>query len=256
MKIWERYAEYAIIGGLFWAGMLLIMINNGMAQYVIDHFPELKIPNSGWSGDLSSNALSAIGVIVIFSTGLLIDAISPSIFSLLEIYLFREYINRNNYDAVYEFIAQSSSPTTQAHLNKIAKSSIFFTRYHNWVTTKYYYSSVIAKITAYCLEKADSGLLEEIKDRLNLWRTGRALGAAVGLIGLMMTLSLIDGSLAPQSSSTGLLIIANGVLWLLSFLLVIGQYGRMLHTLFSAIEVLRLLPKTPHQVTSPQDDIS
>lgn len=249
MKIWERYAEYAIIGGLFWAGMLLIVFfslsSGGSQHWIADALKSFEGLKSSLSGaqfefltDLSSNSVSAIGVIIIFSTGLLIDAISPSIFSPVEIYIFKQYITRNNYEAVYDFIIKSSSQKTQGHLAAMAHGSILSTRYQQWVTTKYYYTSIMAKITAFCLEKAESGLLEELKDRLNLWRTGRALGAAVGLIGLVMTLSLIEGTLGVQGGSTGLLVVANGVLWLLSFLLVIGQYGRMLHALFSAVEIL------------------
>jgi hypothetical protein len=255
MKIWERYAEYAIIGGLFWAGMLLIVFfslsSMGSQHFIADALKSFESLKSSLSGaqfefltDLSSNSVSAIGVIIIFSTGLLIDAISPSIFSPVEIYIFKQYITQNNYQTVYQFIVQSSSPQTKVHLAALAQGSIFSTRYQRWVTTKYYYTSIMAKITAFCLDRAESGLLEELKDRLNLWRTGRALGGAVGLIGLVMTLSLIEGTLGVPNGGMGLLVVANGVLWLLSFLLVIGQYSRMLHALFSAVEVLHLPAET------------
>lgn len=250
MKVWDRYAEYAIIGGLFWISMFIAatIVKTGDGNTIsfwkswIENFSAI-LPDSG-SGAFSviTSLLSALGVIAVFCTGMLIDIISPYFFILFEILYFKRYFLEKNcsyIEKVFKGDKSSSMYTDYVLFN----TSPTFKNFAQWQSQRRRYTKLLTLLTSYCLKNSESGMLEDLKDRLILWKTGRALGGSIFLLALTINLLLVIPKLEFDKTLIGLLsIFGIGfliiMLGILSILFAIGPYLRMCNTLKSVIYLI------------------
>ena len=87
MKISDRFTDYGLIGGLFWVFQFIIW-------FVWSGIPALKVFDTFVAdfGRISGSAATltaAVGVIAVFSTGLLLDVVGAFAFRSYEMLLFK-----------------------------------------------------------------------------------------------------------------------------------------------------------------------
>jgi hypothetical protein len=244
MKVWDRYAEYALIGGLFWIGMFIAaaMIVSDQANAINSLLNSVnniltKLP-PGVSSDLLpviTSLLSALGIIAVFCTGMLIDIISPIFFTPFEIYYFKRFLLEKNCNHIEKIFEGDKSSSMYTDYVLFSTTPILFSKnkhFSQWPKQRHRYIKLFALMTSYCLKNSETGVLEDLKDRLVLWRTGRALGGSIFLLAIVINCLLIVPTAGlDKHILNGILIII--ALWILSGLLAMGQYIRMCNTMRS-----------------------
>jgi hypothetical protein len=249
MKVWDRYAEYALFGGLFWIGMFIaaamivsdktIAIDEStvsLLNSVIDILTKLPAGVSGVLFPVITSLLSALGIIAVFCTGMLIDIISPIFFTPFEIYYFKRFLVEKNCNHIEKIFEGDKSSSMYTDYVLFSTTPILFSKnkhFSQWPKQRHRYIKLIALMTSYCLKNSETGVLEDLKDRLILWRTGRALGGSIFLLAIIINCLLIvpTAGFDKRIILIGFLIII--VLWILSGLLAMGQYIRMCHSMRS-----------------------
>jgi hypothetical protein len=250
MKVWDRYAEYAIIGGLFWIGMFIAVASTGIVDRIAIVGNTASLLNSGISllnqnqfsteskqalYSVITSLLSALSIIAVFCTGMLIDVISPIFFTPFEIFYFKRYLVEKNCNYVEKVFEEDKSSSMYTDYVLFSTSPILFSRhkyFSQWPTQRHRYIKLLALLISYCLKNSETGVLEELKDRLVLWRTGRSLGSSIFLVAIIINcLSIVPSRGIDKHLLIGFFIII--ALWIVSGLLAMGQYMRMCHTLRS-----------------------
>lgn len=241
MKVWDRYAEYAIIGGLFWIGIFIAASTNDTVKNIAfeaiksSFFIEVPLEARTALFPVITSLLSALGIIAVFCTGMLVDVISPIFFTPFEIIYFKRYLVEKNCSYLEKVFEGDKSSSMYADYVLFSTTPILFSRYKHfaqWPKQRHRYIKLFALLTSYCLKNSESGVLEDLKDRLVLWRTGRALGGSIFLLAIIINCLVIVPTVGfDKHILIGILIII--ALWILSGLLAMGQYIRMCNTLRS-----------------------
>jgi hypothetical protein len=94
MQIGSRFTEYGLTGGFFWICQLFVIWWGGQAQAVLSHLSNVQkqIPND--FSPVASTALSALAIITVFVTGLVLDLLA-AYFPLPEMRVFWQHLVRN-----------------------------------------------------------------------------------------------------------------------------------------------------------------
>lgn len=245
MKVWDRYAEYAIIGGLFWIALFIAVsfVDKSsfleMVSKTLIKFSEHPAMSNPSLTNAITSFFSTLGVIAVFCTGLLIDIISPIFFTPFEIFYFKRYILEKNCSYIEKVFEGNKSSSAYTDYVMFSTTPILFykTKYFTqWQSQRHRYIKLLTLLTSYCLKNSESGMLEDLKDRLVLWRTSRALGGSVFLLALIINCLMLVPDLDFKEILIGFLTII--VLWILSGLLAMGQYIRMCNTLKSVMYLI------------------
>lgn len=252
MKLWERYAEYGLIGTFFWVSFLLALWAN--QQTILAHQDGMEalvratlhlLNQDGFKSDTTSAILSALGITGVFCTGLLIDLISPVFFIPLEIFYFKRYVVTKDADTLDQIFAPLLGTRLYQEYEKFVSMPIVTaTQFYNWMHQRHRYTSILTHITVYCLRHCDGGLKEYLEDRITLWRTGRALGGAGFIVAFMVNVFIMSA----RQQSLGNFIIGVGtilVLWLVSGIFALGQFTRLCHTVRAIVHMQDHAPDEP-----------
>jgi hypothetical protein len=74
MQIGSRFTEYGLTGVFFWICQILFLAYSGQAKTLLSHLStvqQLQIPL--WISQIGATAISALAIIPVFVTGLLLD---------------------------------------------------------------------------------------------------------------------------------------------------------------------------------------
>ncbi|MGC2164537.1 MAG: hypothetical protein WA632_00830 [Gallionella sp.] len=253
MKGWDRYADYAIVGGLFWIGMFVtsvasIYFNVGSSDNLIkliatvDALQATHLINLHDSifDSIFSSMLSALGVIAVFCTGMLIDLVSPAFTAPFEIYYFKRFTLERECGFIEKVFKGDTTSSMFRDYELLATTPILFYKGNNfnqWFMQRRRYTKVLRLLITYCLQNSEAGVLEELKDRLVFWRTGRALGGSIVLVALTVNVLLMfSKNIDLRHQLAGIALLA--VLWGISGVFVMGQYTRMCNTLKSIMYLI------------------
>jgi hypothetical protein len=253
MKDWGRYADYAIVGGLFWIGMFVtsltsIFFNVGSTDNLIDliaaidklQATHLKDLHGSIFDSIFTSMLSALGVIAVFCTGMLIDLISPAFTAPFEIYYFKRYTLEKECDFIDRVFRGDTTSSMYQDYRLLATTPILYhkgSNFRQWFMQRRRYTKIFRLLISYCLKHSDAGVLEELKDRLVFWRTGRSLGGSIVLVALTFNvLLMLSKDIDFRYQMEGLILLA--VLWGISGVFVMGQYTRMCNTLKSIMYLI------------------
>lgn len=247
MNISTRITEYSITGGLLWVNLFLFAT---LLHLPLDHV-SLAAASHVWGGWIESLAplkealedalpaalqnslgtlLGALMIIVIFFSGIVLDLIGPLFFVPFELYFFRKMLVQKNrswldglMEADGEFIARD--------YQMFAAGRVVDWRHpFAWFEQRRCYHKISAFLLAHIMACSQSAALEELMDRMHLWRTSRAVSTSTVVLAVLLTF----GPLAPLArgfeNDPKQWLVATVVpilLTLISAIITLGTYSRM-----------------------------
>lgn len=253
MKGWDRYADYAIVGGLFWIGMFVtsvasIYFNVGSSDNLIKliatvdtlQLPQLNNLHGSIFDSIFTSMLSALGVIAVFCTGMLIDLVSPAFTAPFEIYYFKRFTLEKECGFIEKIFKDDTNSSMFKDYELLATTPILYypgNNFNQWFLQRRRYTKILRLLISYCLKNSEAGVLEELKDRLIFWRTGRALGGSIVLVALAFNVLLMaSDSIDLRHQFVGIILLV--LLWAISGVFSMGQYTRMCNTLKSIVYLI------------------
>jgi len=94
MQIGSRFTEYGLTGGFFWICQLLFLVYSGQAKTLLSNLSSVKLDPTSWISQIGPTAISALAIIAVFVTGLLLDLFAVY-FRPMEMRVFRQHLVRN-----------------------------------------------------------------------------------------------------------------------------------------------------------------
>lgn len=247
MNISTRITEYSVTGGLLWVNIFLFAT---LLNLPLDHI-NLASATQVWSNwilaltplkatleaalpsALQSSfgaLLGALAIIVIFFSGILLDLIGPLFFVPFELYFFRQSLVQKNrvwlddvIDANREFIGDD-------YQRFIAGKVVDWKHPLVWFEQRRCFHKISAFLLAHIMLTSRDAALNELMDRVHLWRTSRAISTSMVVLAVLLTF----GPLAPLTkgfeADPRQWLIATVIpllLTLISAAITLGTYSRM-----------------------------
>jgi len=279
MQFIRRFADYGLTGGFFLICQLVVLWPFGYLSTIVDKLQALPIPSltdTSLVGPIFTGFAGALGVIAVFVVGLLLDLFA-SYFRPLEMRVFARHLSRNSdwlinlveahkvYCATdYETIQRAfpdASITREYLANFRAGFDVFMfwnrKRRERYVSTikrswawglGWPYERLWSFFTSYIVVLSGSAQLTVLVDQYSLWRTARAMAAALVLISMEIGLALMWVAFSPSLASPTphlssplklnfLVMVVTWALTALSIYITLGTYSRLCFTLFSLVYV-------------------
>lgn len=257
---WERYADHGIVGTAFWMTAALC------GAVYLDDLREVALMQRLWGivstqlgaaaqqGDLMSSLVTVLSITMVFTTGLLIDVISPYLVRHFEIAHFRRHVVRKDHALLVNLLERNHDPELLSDLDA------FLPRQQPWrdwlpsnPATQRRYNRLVTYLIAHCTNVATDRLQELFAEQCSLWRTARAIGGAIILPGLLLDLLLIahqfqslqgNPHAAAQALAPKVLLVL--ALLLLGNVLARSQFARLCNAMRTVILLDRGAPSAAH----------
>ena len=241
MQISSRFTEYGLTGGFFWICQLFVIWWFGQPHAVLSYLSNVQkqIPH-GFSS-VGSTALSALAIIAVFVTGLLLDLLAVY-FRRMEMDVFWQHLVRNQ-DWLSRLITEHKSYCESdyeelkrwhdtASEKKIRLRPVAGLKQH--LKNASAYERLWSFFTSYVLVLSGSTELGLMVDQYHLWRTGRAVSVVLVIVNLEAGFlpKLLH---APTLPWLGLLLPL--VLLLFAWMITRETYSRLCFTLFALVYV-------------------
>lgn len=243
MNISTRITEYSITGGLLWVNVLLfatlanilpgaITLDNAAVVWGawIEALEPLKatleraLPPA-LQGSLAT-LLGALLIIVIFFSGILLDLIAPLFFVPLELFFFRKWLiekNRGWLDA----LAEAHRDFIRADYYRFVGGRVIDWRHPlAWFEQRRCFHKLSAFLLSHIMVSSPGAALDELTDRIHLWRTSRAISTSIVVLGCLLNFT----SVIAQKNAAGVALISVGIplaLFLASYVITLSTYSRM-----------------------------
>jgi len=247
MNISTRITEYSITGGLLWVNVFLFAtllelsvggINLNAASKVwatwiaamapLKRTLEMALPAALQSS--LGTLLGALVIIVIFFSGIVLDLIAPVFFVRVELYFFRKCLVQKNRGWLDRLIAANGEFIAADYQTFVGGRVIDWKHPFAWFEQRRCFQKISAFLLSHIMVFSQASALEELMDRIHLWRTSRAISTSMVVLAVLLTFS----PLAPLSRGLGndprLWMIATVIpllLTLISGLITLGAYSRM-----------------------------
>ncbi len=195
---WERYADHGIIGTAFWmtTGLCGVLYLDDLKQIAVLQrlwgVITQQLGTAAQLGDLVSSLLTVLSITMVFSTGLLIDVISPYLVRHFEIAHFRRHFVRTDHDLLVDLMARNHDPELLPDIEA------FMPQQHAWqdllpstAATQRRYNRLVTYLIAHCTNVATDRLQDLFNEQCSMWRTARSIGGAIILPGLVLDVLLI-----------------------------------------------------------------
>ena len=248
MNISTRITEYSITGGVLWVNVFLfatlfslslhqqaITIANGMHVWSawIGALTPLKtgldaLPESlqGSIGTL----LGALAVIVIFLSGILLDLISPVFCVPFELYYFRKWLVAENRGWLDPLIAANGEFIAAEYGVFVGERLMDWKHPLAWFKQRRYYNKLASFLLSHVMIFSQGAALDDLMDRVHLWRTSRAISTSMVVLGVLMNFTPLAPLANNGDSAAGAALITMGIpllLFAVSATITIGTYSRM-----------------------------
>lgn len=261
MQISSRFTEYGLTGGFFWICQLLFLVYTGQAKPLVSYLSKMvpeKIDPS--ISQIGSTAISALTIIAVFVTGLLLDLLAVY-FRPTEMRVFNQHLVRNRdwlgrliadhksyCEADYEEFERKFGETSLAK-DTMAGFGVFLfwnrQRRQRYVAAMKRgwgwglgrpYERLWSFFASYVLVESRSSQLSLMMDQYYLWRTGRTV--SVSLVILFLEIQFLNYVPSCRSAQPYLLqFFLPLALSTLSILITREMYSRLCFTLFALVYV-------------------
>ncbi len=209
MNISTRITEYSITGGLLWVNVFLFVTLLELSEGSIN----LNAASKVWATWIAAMAplkatlemalpaalqsslgtlLGALVIIVIFFSGIVLDLIAPLFFVPIELYFFRKWL------------VQKKHPMA-------------------WFEQRRYFQKISAFLLSHIMVFSQAAALEELMDRIHLWRTSRAISTSMVVVAVLLTFGPRGVAHHPWMIATVVPLLVT----LISALITLGTYSRM-----------------------------
>jgi hypothetical protein len=257
MQIGSRFTEYGLTGGFFWICQLFVLAYSGQAKTLLSHPSTLqqleKMPS--WISQIGATAISALAIIAVFVTGLLLDVFAVY-YRPMEMRAFHKHLVRNR-DWLGRLIADHKGYCeadyeefeSQFRGKSFAKGMMAgFDAFFFWNRQRRQRYVAIVKDTwrarpyerlwsffaSYVLVESGSSQLSLMMDQYYLWRTGRAVSTALLIVFLEIQFLIMSrGSEIPFLVGFVLPLAVTA----LAMVITLGTYSRLCFTLFALVYV-------------------
>jgi hypothetical protein len=196
MKDTVRFGEYTLFGGILWLFVacfttIISLINTPETTVSISATIALWMewiqPIINESTHTAIKSLgTAIFVVVLFLTGLLLDILSEYYFAPYEALHFRHWILKDHrswldtlVDRYPEFIEKEYKQFLEQPFLSWKEPKNWFKRAIEWQKQRYRYKKLRLFLISYIMTHANSSTHTEMMNQLNLWRTGRAISMSM-----------------------------------------------------------------------------
>jgi hypothetical protein len=245
MNISTRITEYSITGGLLWVNVFLFAtllelsvggINLNAASKVwatwiaamapLKATLEMALPAALQSS--LGTLLGALVIIVIFFSGIVLDLIAPLFFVPIELYFFRKWLVQKNRGWLDRLIAVNGEFIAADYQTFIGGRLIDWKHPMAWFEERRCFQKISAFLLSHIMVSSQAAALEEMMDRIHLWRTSRATSTSMVVLAVLLTF----GPLAPLSRGVAhhpwmIATVVPLLLTLISALITLGTYSRM-----------------------------
>jgi len=246
MNISTRITEYSITGGLLWVNIFLFatLLNlpldrldwSGASQVWsawIDTLAPLKSIEMALPSALQNSLgtlLGALVIIVIFFSGILLELIGPVFFVPLELYFFRKWLVQKNRGWLDRLIDDNGGFIAADYLAFVGGRLVDWRHPLAWFEQRRCFHKISAFLLSHIMVFSQAAALDELMDRIHLWRTSRAISTSLVVLAVLLTF----GPLAPISRGLEhdprLWLIATVIpllLTLISAVITLSAYSRM-----------------------------
>lgn len=246
MKVWDRFADYVIIGALFWFSLLAL-------AFVVDvHVPQGSSRTMPllihWKSQFDERLfgtdqaqayagmgqlLSAMGAMGVLATGIIIDMISALMSTLYEaMYLIRCLKSSQGALLASALDAEGDADGRDA-VHRMAAVSWGGLLVHGWTRIRGEYIKLFALTLILSLKSAQGARLDFLNERLTFHRMGRALLGVFSMLALVLTLALPQQDVLHQQGVLLFIYLMTGV----GLLFAMTQYARLVSTMMAVIRL-------------------
>jgi len=269
-----RFAEYGITGGLMWFLVFLffsinqaneltptsvlklwseqiVLINSQFQTNAVENTLNVSISESGTlernlvetpTGesflDLKttiSGLLSAVGIVLVFCTGLLLDLIAPSWCGTFELIYLKRRLRKKQHrwladllEMHHDFLHNSHSQLADTHIRSWVIPK-------NWQKDRTAYHCLRNFLFGYLYVNAGQTQQGPLLEKVRIWRTGRATAMSLLLLGFMMgTITLTQQGVSSTTQLTISIVIPIALI-LLSALVSMMTFSRMYTSILSHV---------------------
>lgn len=260
MKVWDRFADYVIIGALFWFALLALafVVDVHMGSGATGKMPLLLYWKDQFDARLfgtdraqayagMGSLLSAMGAMGVLATGIIIDMISALMSTLYEaMYLIRCLKSAQGALLANALEAEGDADGRDA-VHRMAAVTWLGLLVHGWTRIRGEYINLFALTLILSLKSAQGARLDFLNERLTFHRMGRALLGVFSMLALVLTLALPQQDVMHQRGVLLFIYLMTGV----GLLFAMTQYSRLVNTMMA---VIRLAEKPAALSTSAEAD--
>lgn len=248
MNISTRITEYSITGGLLWVNVFLFatLLNLQLSGQTIspDHamrlwgdwiraMTPLTQSLAGLSPSLQGSIgalLAALAIVVIFFSGILLDLLSPMFFISFEMLFFQKWLISKNRPWLDRLIADNRDFIGEDYHCFINTKAFNWRRPLAWFERRRCYNKLWTFLLSHIMVFSNAAGLDELMDRVHLWRTSRAISTSMVVLGCLMNFTPLVHAPFEHDATLNIALTAVGVplvLFAVSALITLGTYSRM-----------------------------
>ena len=248
MNISTRITEYSITGGLLWVNVFLFatLFSLSLHQQTITIANALQVW-SAWFGALAplksgldalpaplqgsiGTLLGALGIIVIFFSGILLDLISPVFFVPFELYYFRKWLVSRSRGWLDPLIAANKDFIEKDYGIFVGERLTDWKHPLAWFKQRRCYNKVSSFLLSHVMIHSQAAALDDLMDRVHLWRTSRAISTSMVVLGVLMNFTPLAPLAHGTDNAAQAALVTMGIpllLFAVSASITIGTYSRM-----------------------------
>ncbi len=256
MNISTRITEYSITGGLLWVSAFLFatVLNLQMNQDDISMVSVMRLwgewisamaPLStafeGLSNSLQgsiSTLLAALAIIVIFFSGIILDLLGPVFFISIEMMFFHKWLVTKNRPWLDQLIADNREFIGEDYRIFIEDCAFNWKKPFAWFERRRSYNKLWTFMLSQVMVFSKAASLEELMDRVHLWRTSRAISTSMVVLGCLLNFTPLVHTPDNHAATLSFALTSIGVpvvLFAVSALITLGTYSRMSIVLCSLV---------------------
>ncbi|MEK7322354.1 MAG: hypothetical protein AABZ84_04665 [Pseudomonadota bacterium] len=248
MNISTRITEYSITGGLLWVnGFLFITLLNlqvseqaislGHALRLWSEWIRAMTPLTQALAPLSPSLqasigtlLAALAIVIIFFSGILLDLLSPMFFISFEMLFFQKWLISKNRTWLDRLVADNRDFIEEDYRCFINTKAFNWRRPLAWFERRRCYNKLWTFLFSHIMVFSNAAGLDELMDRVHLWRTSRAISTSMVVLGCLMNFTPLVHVSLDRDTALNIALTAVGVplvLFAVSALITLGTYSRM-----------------------------
>ena len=256
MKISDRFTDYGLIGGFFWLLQLTVWLviagRNGWSDHLQTFTTTLNILPAPAIAPLVA-LLGAIGLIAVFTTGLLLDLLGSWFFRTVEMIVFDRHVRQHSHwlhrvaDLHSAYLQEDWSllvslpPYKTQLLESLKGFKVWNIRDMKdyWLLTRQIYKARQAYprmqsfLLSYVLLSSGVEKLEPLSTEMALWSSGRAIATAF----FTSIIGVVFWSIDSFAARTALVTVMGLqlVFGILALMVAVSSYGRVCGTMFAVV---------------------
>lgn len=247
MNISTRITEYSITGGLLWVNIFLFatLLNLPLDRL---NWNGASLVWSGWIATLAplkstmetalpsalqsslGTLLGALVIIVIFFSGIVLDLLGPLFFVPFELYFFRKWLVRKNRDWLDRLIVDNGEFIAADYSTFVGGRVIDWRHPLAWFEQRRCFHKISAFLLSHIMVFSQAAALDELMDRIHLWRTSRAISTSLVVLAVLLTfgpLAPISRGLEHDPRAWLIATVVPLLLTLISTIITLSTYSRM-----------------------------